>query len=254
MSVALSLLLVYDTLLSLDQEVEYIWNGELSSVKILYFCTRYGIICSSMISMALMFPTGMSSRFCYGFFILYDWSGITAIPIAVIMALRTRALYVFNHKAIIVLKAFFLLFLVSEVAAWIMITVGFQVLETPEVAGGSCFQRVSISPIALAGSDMTFANAAWYDSVIFIMTVIECFKLLRSANKKDETCLAYMPRLCGILRRVCSAHPDQYSDVCHPNSLAAGFGESDRNSIAHSTSNFCLEDPAQVTSGRKRIG
>jgi len=80
MSVALSLLLVYDTLLSLDQEVEYIWNGELSSVKILYFCTRYGIICSSMISMAcksrlpegrrysvqlrhaVMFPTGMSSR------------------------------------------------------------------------------------------------------------------------------------------------------------------------------------------------
>jgi len=100
------------------------------------------------------------------------------------MAIRTRALHVRNRTAINVLRACVILSIIISIIGWVFVTVGFQVRNSSELASGICFQRLSVFPIGVVGSILGFVNDAWFDFVIFIVTMVECLKFLRTKRTK----------------------------------------------------------------------
>ncbi|KAJ7190835.1 hypothetical protein GGX14DRAFT_603413 [Mycena pura] len=90
-----SMLLIYDTLLSVGQDYRYIWKSEWGVVKVLYLWTRYGAFIDTAMAVHKRLNAGPS------FFFSGIGMGITEI----ILMIRTYAQYNRSRK----LLAFFLL-------------------------------------------------------------------------------------------------------------------------------------------------
>jgi hypothetical protein len=56
--------ILYDTLLSLSDEIEYIWRRSLSIGSMLYILTRYGKTIQFLVYIPLSLEAGLSSQVC----------------------------------------------------------------------------------------------------------------------------------------------------------------------------------------------
>ncbi|KAJ7628518.1 hypothetical protein FB45DRAFT_918491 [Roridomyces roridus] len=109
--VAFFALLVYDTLLTMSQEIEYIWKSKMGPVKCLYLFARYTTFVTASLAMGLHFQWGKDAATCRT--ILRFTRMFTGFEIGVteiILLIRTYALYSRPRKM-----------LVSLVLLWIVI-------------------------------------------------------------------------------------------------------------------------------------
>lgn len=161
-------------------QVEYVWKSPLSSVKVMFICVRYGTIIVNIINAMAMLVTGLSTQACYVLVNVFNWLPITeGVSVTVIIALRTRALYNGKTRMVTFLKCAAMLNILIGIAVCILFTCSIQLSSSPELAEEPCLPRVALSPTAMGVSILGFANLAWYNLTIFVMTSVECVKLLR---------------------------------------------------------------------------
>ncbi|KII92922.1 hypothetical protein PLICRDRAFT_696193 [Plicaturopsis crispa FD-325 SS-3] len=95
--------LLYDMLLTFDQEVELIWSRDWSSVKLLYFFVRYF---SVLVQIPTVFMAGshFSQRQCFPWVTFQDLATIMIVlSVDYILLLRVTALYHHNRVVKIIL-------------------------------------------------------------------------------------------------------------------------------------------------------
>jgi len=137
-SLAASAIIVYDHLITLDQEIEFIWKSRCSVVKYLFFLNRYYILSCVVFNNYVLFTTSLTDSLCLRWFQWQGWTGLSACMIAeVILQMRLYALYLGNKK---ILAFMIICFVVSSgCAAVIMGTVLSHVTAISELIPGQRF-------------------------------------------------------------------------------------------------------------------
>ncbi|KAJ7260104.1 hypothetical protein C8J57DRAFT_483879 [Mycena rebaudengoi] len=105
-----SAIIIFDHLITLDEEVELIWRSSWSMGKVLFIINRYyTLICVVVNNYALFSPT-LSDSVSLRFFHWQGWTGLIACMIAeVILQMRLYALYFLNKKVLALMVVTFII-------------------------------------------------------------------------------------------------------------------------------------------------
>lgn len=117
--VASSTIIVYDHLITIDDEFRLIWNSPWSLGKLLFLFNRYFGLTSVIVNIYGLFTTSLTDDFCVSFF---RWQGATGVAVCVvseiILLMRLYVLYLLNKKVLVVMLVGFVI--ASGFAAAIM--------------------------------------------------------------------------------------------------------------------------------------
>lgn len=112
---ASSTIIVLDHLLTIDQEIELIWNAHWSIGKVLFIMNRYYSLCSVVFNNYSLFTTTLTDSFCLQWFQWQGWTGLVACMIGqVILQVRLYALYYLNKKILALMVIWFIAATVSS--------------------------------------------------------------------------------------------------------------------------------------------
>lgn len=102
-------IILYDHLVTLDDEVELIWKSSWSWGKGLFIINRYYAMISVIVNTYGLFSPHLSNAFCLNFFRWQGWTGLIACMIAeVILQMRLYAMYSLNKKVLAVMGGCFI--------------------------------------------------------------------------------------------------------------------------------------------------
>jgi hypothetical protein len=171
----------YDILITIGQEVAYIWRAKWSMLKFLYLISRYYSFFHLIISIAVSTNYELSLSFCKGWlwFVAYSGPVISAAAIDALLILRLHAVYEFNKRLLIFLLCLYII----EFA--IVITVATYLLSNT--------QAFIQSPVLLSGCLATTAPntnislIAWIPNLLvnctfFVLTIYKFAHLVRIVN------------------------------------------------------------------------
>lgn len=112
---ASSTIIVFDHLITLDQEIDLIWNAHWSIGKVLFIVNRYYSLCSVVFNNYALFSTTITDSFCLKWFQWQGWTGLVACMIGqIILQVRLYALYYLNKKILALMVIWFLAATVSS--------------------------------------------------------------------------------------------------------------------------------------------
>jgi len=98
---ASSLIVIYDHLITLDQEIDLIWMAHWTPGKVLFLINRYYALASVIFNNYVLFSTHLSDSFCLRWF---RWQGCTGLLVStiaeIILQLRIYALYHLNRRVL----------------------------------------------------------------------------------------------------------------------------------------------------------
>ncbi|KAJ3843625.1 hypothetical protein F5878DRAFT_250641 [Lentinula raphanica] len=99
-----SALLVYDYLLNLDDEIEFIWKKSWSIGKVLFILSRYySLLATAVVNNYVLFGGIQYSKF-------QAWSGlITCMLVEAILQMRLYALYLLDRRILLLMSAGFMI-------------------------------------------------------------------------------------------------------------------------------------------------
>ncbi|KAF8189448.1 hypothetical protein K438DRAFT_1722086 [Mycena galopus ATCC 62051] len=107
---ASSAIIIFDHIITLDEEVELIWKSPWSMGKALFVINRYYTLASVVINNYALFSSSLTDSFCLRFFQWQGWTGLIACMIAeVILQMRLYALYLLNKKVLALMVTTFIL-------------------------------------------------------------------------------------------------------------------------------------------------
>jgi len=114
-----STLIVWDHLMTIDKEIELIWNAPWSPGKCLFIANRYYSLIIVIFNNYALFTPHLNDSFCLKWYHWQGWTGLAMCMTAeVILQLRVVALYYTNKKVLLFMLATFLA--ASAAAATIM--------------------------------------------------------------------------------------------------------------------------------------
>ncbi|KAJ7031688.1 hypothetical protein C8F04DRAFT_1109448 [Mycena alexandri] len=135
---ASSAIIIFDHLITLDEEVELIWKSSWSMGKALFVINRYYTLLSVIVNNYALFSPTLTDAFCLRFFHWQGWTGLLACMIAeVILQMRLYALYFLNKKVLALMVATFIISSASSAA--IMGTVLRGITATAHPLPGTTF-------------------------------------------------------------------------------------------------------------------
>ncbi|KAJ3973388.1 hypothetical protein EV361DRAFT_900365 [Lentinula raphanica] len=104
-----SALLVYDYLLNLDDEIEFIWKKSWSIGKVLFILSRYySLLATAVVNNYVLFGGLTHSGIQYSKF--QAWSGlITCMLVEAILQMRLYALYLLDRRILLLMSAGFMI-------------------------------------------------------------------------------------------------------------------------------------------------
>lgn len=107
--VAPSALMVYDYLISIDQEIEHIWKRPKTTTTLLYLIVRYFGTIVGLVNTAV-FLSNISSNFCYYFLAVQGWPpSLIMWLVQLILQMRLYALYDCSRKVMSIMGLAFVL-------------------------------------------------------------------------------------------------------------------------------------------------
>lgn len=111
-----SVVMVYDYLISVDQEVEQIWKRPRTTTTILYLILRYfGTLCG--VFNATVFLSDVSEEFCNTFMIMQGWPACFLVwLVQIILQMRLFALYNRSRKVLLLMGSAFLVEILAMIA------------------------------------------------------------------------------------------------------------------------------------------
>ncbi|TFK91965.1 hypothetical protein K466DRAFT_582379 [Polyporus arcularius HHB13444] len=173
-------ILVWDHLLTLNDEVKYIWRKRKGPLIWLFLLNRYLTPLGFIVNLFAYFSNLFSESTCERF-VRYEGS-MTVIGIntaALMMLLRVYAMYNQQRAVVAFVAAVFALELGTN--AWLL-TYGVAVRHTPGIHEKACTMVFDTSRINTAFA----AASAWlpllYDTIVLVLTVRRTYALVRYPN------------------------------------------------------------------------
>ncbi|KAF8874176.1 hypothetical protein BD779DRAFT_261270 [Infundibulicybe gibba] len=175
---AAATLVVFDYILTVQQEVALIWRSPWNPTSLLYIWNRYYTLIILAIDLSFMFRVIDSDKVCNKYQTFQNISGVVlVVTIDVILALRVWILYEKNRR----LLWFFAFFISAELIAMTIVAVEAEIMT---VASGLAIVRLGPYP-KLVGCSLTTNNAlhilSFYSTpamivsfVMFLMTIYRC--------------------------------------------------------------------------------
>ncbi|EPQ50394.1 hypothetical protein GLOTRDRAFT_101775 [Gloeophyllum trabeum ATCC 11539] len=106
---ASSTIVIYDHLITLDQEIDLIWKASWTPGKVLFLTNRYYVLASVIFNNYVLFTTHLSDSFSVKWF---RWQGTTGLLVSmiaeIILQLRLYALYHLNRRVLVLMCGAFL--------------------------------------------------------------------------------------------------------------------------------------------------
>jgi len=120
--VSASAWLLWDILITLDQEVTHIWSSHWNIPKVLYLATRYYGLFNTIFNTVVPMLPNLSVSFCtaWSWFIGFSGAVFFTTTVNLIFLLRLRALYHRNRKAVIFLTLLYVVEFITEVTITII--------------------------------------------------------------------------------------------------------------------------------------
>jgi len=120
--VSASVWLLWDILITLDQEVTYIWRSHWTLPKVLYLATRYYGLFNTIFNTVVPILPNLSVSFCssWSWFIGFSGAVFFTTTVNFIFLLRLRALYHRNRKALIFLTILYVAEFFTEVTVTVI--------------------------------------------------------------------------------------------------------------------------------------
>lgn len=192
---ASSTIIIFDHLITLDDEIELIWQSSWSPVKLLFLVNRYYTLASVIINNYALFASSHSDSFCLRFFQWQGWTGLLACMIAeAILQMRLYALYSLNRNILIAMVAIF--FLTSAAAAAIM-----QIVISKISAHSMTIPELELSTCLPDNISHNFY--AFWIPILAFETFLCCLALFRGYQTFRSSGTPYQSgkRLVGVLIR-----------------------------------------------------
>jgi len=175
-------ILAYDTLTTLDDEVEYIWKRKFSAVTFFFFMNRYYAIAITAFTLFVNILPAFTKAMCERLQFVTPFAGSITLTNTsnFIIALRVYALYN-RSKA---LAAFFALYLIGElgVTLWVYATPSLELLSLPgpesdtgSLALHTCSAITSPKLSALQSASFQFMQTA-FDSCALALIMWRTFR------------------------------------------------------------------------------
>lgn len=160
--------LLYDILLTLDSEYEFVWKSHLSPGMILYVIMRYGSMLLLGAGLPYFLWPDIPFKFCKIWFYIDTLFGATlmVIPVFGILALRTYALYYQNPIFKRVLIFLYVSVIALLIACLIIQAATVQIRPAP---GLMCI--MGVIPAYDRVLAIQFSAPVAYDCIIFILTI-----------------------------------------------------------------------------------
>ncbi|KAH7881573.1 uncharacterized protein C8R40DRAFT_52862 [Lentinula edodes] len=118
-------LLLYDYLLTLDDEIEFIWRKSWSIGKVLFIISRYYSLIVTIAVNNYAFFGGLSGSVSFQFSHWQGWSGlITCMIVETILQMRLYALYFLDKRILSLMIVSFIVSSASTAAVWVILTRG----------------------------------------------------------------------------------------------------------------------------------
>ncbi|KAE9390329.1 hypothetical protein BT96DRAFT_1002400 [Gymnopus androsaceus JB14] len=180
-----SAIIVYDHLLTLDNELELIWRSSWSIGKILFIINRYYTLISVVVNNYALFGT-LSLRF----FHWQGWTGLIACMISeTILQMRLYALYNLNKKILGLMVGSFLLASASSATIMGIVLRQFNAVSVPQLG---CM------PAQLPPS---YFYTFWipilaFESLLCVLALVRGFQTYRARGSLFQS-----ERLVGVLIR-----------------------------------------------------
>ncbi|KAJ3785509.1 hypothetical protein GGU10DRAFT_354742 [Lentinula aff. detonsa] len=193
-----STLLFYDYLLTLDDEIEFIWKKSWSIGKVLFIISRYySLIASVLINNMALFQSLTESE-CIRYYHWQAWSGlITCMIVEVILQMRLYALYFLDKKILTLMVVSFIIS--SGSTASVLFTMfksgPASIPHNPEVS--FCLPDLAI-----------YCYAVWIPRLVFetflcILALIRGYQFANKETGNPESVLPSGKYLMRVLIRDC---------------------------------------------------
>ncbi|KAJ6461399.1 hypothetical protein C8R45DRAFT_1080895 [Mycena sanguinolenta] len=168
--------LVYDWLLTMRSEVEFIWKQKMSFGKLLYFVNRYLVIIDLVILLnSYANPIIHGSKVCVPWFHIDSWLGVISIvTIDSIMLIRTWAIWHRSKKALAALVTLQVLCNLAEAGAtlWASLTL-FSIPSPNDIR--PCLSGFARPNVLYA----LFMGVVVWDLVIMVATLVQVIPTIR---------------------------------------------------------------------------
>ncbi|GBE84248.1 hypothetical protein SCP_0602260 [Sparassis crispa] len=103
---ASSMIIVYDHLITFNDELELIWNSSLSLGKCLFLVNRYYALVSVFFNNYALFSPSITDSVSLHWYKWQGWTGVVTFVLAeMILQLRLYALYFFSKKVLIIMAS-----------------------------------------------------------------------------------------------------------------------------------------------------
>jgi len=137
---ASSAIIIFDHIITLDEEVELIWKSSWSMGKVLFVINRYYTLISVIVNNYALFSPTLTDSFCLRFFQWQGWTGLIACMIAeVILQMRLYALYFLNKRVLALMVTMFLMSSASSAAIMGTVLSGISALAHPLPGTTFCY-------------------------------------------------------------------------------------------------------------------
>ncbi|KAF7289752.1 hypothetical protein MIND_01348800 [Mycena indigotica] len=114
---ASSAIIIFDHVITLDEEVELIWRSSWSMGKILFIINRYYTLFSVVLNNYSLFSASLTDSVRLNFLRWQGWTGmVTAVIAEVILQMRLYALYYQDKKVLALMSTLFVLSLAASAA------------------------------------------------------------------------------------------------------------------------------------------
>ncbi|KZP20978.1 hypothetical protein FIBSPDRAFT_954158 [Athelia psychrophila] len=140
-----STIIVFDHLVTLDQEIELVWRSSWTTGKLLFLLNRYYPLCTVVYNQYVLFNVHLTDQVhlaravltrnrCVTWLSWQGWSSLASVIVAeTILQLRLYALYSLNRKVLLVMASFFI---VSTASAATILGLVFSKIKTNAMSLG----------------------------------------------------------------------------------------------------------------------
>ncbi|KAF7332720.1 hypothetical protein MKEN_00155400 [Mycena kentingensis (nom. inval.)] len=163
---ASSTIIVFDHLITLDEEINFIWGSSWSIGKTLFIINRYYTLASVALNTYGFFSPNLTNSVRLLFFHWQGWTGLVSCSIAqIILQMRIYAMYFLNKRILAVMVALFVC-----------------ALTTASVIMGRVLQGIHAIAHPLPGTSFTFCTPLGIPRYFFVFWVpLICFEVLLCA-------------------------------------------------------------------------
>ncbi|KAJ8508588.1 hypothetical protein ONZ45_g9153 [Pleurotus djamor] len=217
LDVASGALLIYDYLITLDMEVQYMWSQKRwSPLRALFFFTRYNALVDVPISLFGQFIGGLDERSCSLLFKYFAWSFVISSSLAeAILTIRTWAVWKGSPIVTIGLSTFFIACWVTSAVFLSKFLATTYVLQLPIPQVTGCFSVPSGRTLSVI-----YALYMVYGAGTMVLMIISAFVTQRTGPGSSLMYIFYRDGISYYIYLFLLSTMNLISIVSLPNAFA----------------------------------